>query len=164
MKISIREYLQRREEILSEQKENGIGILFEGVPSNLDKFIDIMEDYGCTPVIARQITNHIILHNFKKVTVQSLIPNIAFEEKLLALGVKVSIIEPINSDHHFRRSQHQKYVCEKILNGKEPDENSLAFDRDLYEKELKLGYEMFEKYGRQIGNKWRFDAAETRRK
>ncbi len=152
MKITPTEYHHIRNTIIF--NEPGVGILLEGIPNNYAEFIDILEDEACPPIIARHILDDLIRNGSRMSTLRASLNFIKLELNLLSVGITLTIIKPINSDHHQKRHVFLSNAYHEIVNNKIPTNVEIQQNEE-YLKEIKLGKEMFEKYGSVVNRKWR---------
>lgn len=74
---------------------NGVGLRFDGFPTDLDEFNWVLAKEGCHPKAAQRILDRITLNGYDLLTVMSHLNFDWIIDKLGKIGVVVTIIEPM---------------------------------------------------------------------
>jgi hypothetical protein len=91
----------------------GVGLRFEGLPNNHDKFIEYLMDYSCNPMAGERIYSRIKTVGYDMLTVMSALP---FDEIAVGLkelfGVKMTVIPPMEGwvGHKYNDSYPDSFV------------------------------------------------------
>lgn len=72
----------------------GVGLSFEGVPTDYKRFLDILMDVSCNPVSARRILDVLEKQEIKYVTVMSRLDFNMIGHALKTVGVVMKIVPP----------------------------------------------------------------------
>jgi hypothetical protein len=75
--------------------EMGVGIELTGIPHDIDAFIHLLHCESCNPVATRRILDDLLRDGSRKTTVMSSLPFDYLGDELAALGVTMTIIEPL---------------------------------------------------------------------
>lgn len=73
----------------------GVGLRFEGLPTDVVKFNWILAEQGCHPKAAERILNRIGNNGYDLLTVMSLLNFKWIKEELAKVGVLMEMIEPL---------------------------------------------------------------------
>lgn len=118
----------------------GVGLLFEGVPNNYNKFLDFLMSFSCNPVSSRRILNILEKGDKKFVTVMSSLNFNEIGHGLKELGVTMKVVAPFEYEEPEYPSISEQIdfaVLSKIKN-KECDLSFLDNDRLKMEYEKRL--------------------------
>lgn len=77
-------------------RQMGLGLKWEGVPSNQDKFKDVLVEFGCHPTIAQGICHDLMKEGQRQTTVRYALKDqlSLLQKKAYLLNVKVSACTP----------------------------------------------------------------------
>jgi hypothetical protein len=73
---------------------SGVGLFFEGYPTDIKKFYWILTQEGCHPKATHRILNRINKNGFDKLTVMYRLNFKWIEDELSYIGIKMSLIPP----------------------------------------------------------------------
>lgn len=79
---------------------DGVGMYFEGIPNDRDKFIETLMDYACHPKASARIYSRIREHGFDRLTVMFNLPFDEIAVVLKGFGVTMKIIPPLEGWKH----------------------------------------------------------------
>jgi hypothetical protein len=74
---------------------SGVGLRFEGYPSDLKRYYFILAEEGCHPKAGERILNRINNNGFDLLTVQDSLNFDWIKDNLFKIGVRMTIIEPL---------------------------------------------------------------------
>ncbi len=118
----------------------GVGLSFEGCPTDYKAFLDLLMGESCNPISSRRILNILENGGKKYVTVMARLNFNYIWEELNKLGVKMEITPPYEyekegADYISKNSEMDQMVLKKIK-----DENFevdfSTIDKDIYEQRL----------------------------
>jgi hypothetical protein len=97
---------------------DGVGLRFEGLPTDVDAFVLILASYGCHPKATERILNRLRSRGYDELTVMSHLDFISLAQDMNKLSVAFSIIPPLEN------------WTEKYEDG--------AFEKDILDKAFRL--------------------------
>ena len=155
--ITVEEFYENK----NKYDSSGVGIMFRGIPIDIDKFIFELEDESCPPIIAREILDDLINKGERITTVMNRLNFNKLEKNLGEIGIQILLCEPLKDlTNNVDRIYYSTKAFHKLIKNKEYNGVNDSYDKKydesirLYEKELNLGIKMFEKYGTKINRKW----------
>lgn len=115
----------------------GVGLLFEGVPNDYNKFLDFLMSFSCNPVSSRRILDILEKGEKKFVTVMAHLKFNEIGDGLKELGVSMKIVPPFEyEDPEFPSiSEEIDFAILSKIRNREIDLSFLENDK------LKLEYE-----------------------
>lgn len=78
----------------------GVGMRFEGIPSDKEAFIEYLMDFSCHPKAGARIYSRIAANGYDMLTVMSRLPFNEIAIGLKKFGVSMSIIPPMKDWKH----------------------------------------------------------------
>ena len=101
---------------MSDRGRNGVGLRFDGYPTDEKRFYWITAQEGCHPKAAKRILDRIRLNGYDLLTVMSRLNFDWITDTLSEIGVKVTIIEPLeNWTHKYEDGAWPKEVMNGII-------------------------------------------------
>lgn len=131
----------------------GVGLSFEGVPTDYKIFLDVLMGVSCNPISARRILDVLERHEIKYVTVMAGLNFNEIASSLAKIGVVMKITPPFDyADPEY--IQKNSLVDEAVLNTVMDKKNNIKLDGELkqiYEKRLADSQKSLEKKPHNYG-------------
>jgi len=116
----------------------GVGLSFQGVPSDYKKFLDILMGVSCNPISARRILDILEKGETKFVTVMALLNFHEIGDALKEIGVTMKITPPFNYAHpdDINNNSQVDLAVFHTISGKESNIKLDERFKNLYEERL----------------------------
>lgn len=75
----------------------GVGLRFEGLPTDINEFILILASHGCHPKATERILSRIRSRGYDELTVMSALDFISLAKDMKRMSVRFSIIPPLEN-------------------------------------------------------------------
>lgn len=131
----------------------GVGLSFEGIPTDYKLFLDILMNVSCNPISARRILDILEKNEVKYVTVMAALNFNKIGHALAELGVVMKITPPFDyKDPNF--IDNNSLVDQAVLNIIKNNKNNIKLTDDLkviFEQRLVDARKSFEEKPHNLG-------------